>query len=315
MVLGDILTPNIAEKKPIFILPIAFLYSTIGIFLALWIFPSHAALVAVFLTTFACMPLMLNIIEFEKTKEESTRNYLKRFILFFSLSKDGFLNKNLNVFRGIKTNQSNDKLLPFFIFLFIGMTLAFTMWFVVLPQDLMTNLFYVQINTIKQINLGISGNTIQISGAAVGGFFTRILANNLKVLIFCVLFSFIFGAGAIFILTWNSSVIGVAIGDSIRSGLAHFSNATGSSGFLTYTSVISTSLLRYLIHGIPEILAYFVGGLAGGLISVAVIKRSWNSKKFSSTLYNIVGLITIAIILLVVSAVIEITISPWIKVR
>ena len=130
-----------------------------------------------------------------------------------------------------------------------------------------------------------------------------------------MLFSFIFGAGAIFILTWNASVIGVAMGDSIRSGLAHFAQASGSSAFLSYTSVISSSLLRYLIHGVPEIIGYFVGGLAGGIISVAIVQKSWNSRKFNTTMHNVLGLIALAIGLLVISAIIEVTISPLIKVH
>jgi len=155
MVLGDLLSPDIAERKPIYILPIAFLYSTIGIFLALWIFPSHAALVAVFLTTFACMPLMLNVIKFEKDKEEGTRDYLRRLVFFFNPNREALKIKNL-----IKMQTSQDMLLPFFTFLFLGMALAFTLWFVVMPQDILTNLFYVQINTIKQINIGVSGGMI-----------------------------------------------------------------------------------------------------------------------------------------------------------
>ena len=32
-------------------------------------------------------------------------------------------------------------------------------------------------------------------------------------------------------------------------------------------------MTRYMTHGIFEILAYFIGGLAGGLISVAIIRH------------------------------------------
>ena len=165
MVLGDLLSPDLAERKPIYILPIAFLYATIGVFLALWIFPSHAALVAVFLTTFACMPLMLNVIGFEKNKEEGTRDYLKRLVFFFNPKGQSIKIRNI-----LKVKSSEDKLLPFFVFLFIGMALAFTLWFVVMPQDILTNLFYVQVNTIKQINLGVSGSSI-LGGTTMGGFF------------------------------------------------------------------------------------------------------------------------------------------------
>ena len=103
-----------------------------------------------------------------------------------------------------------------------------------------------------------------VTGSAVGlsdiSLFTLIFFSNLKVLVFCILFAVLYGVGAIFILTWNASVIGTAIGNFIRLRLAESSN---------YFYVASLGLLRYMIHGIPEILAYFIAGLAGGIISMA----------------------------------------------
>jgi uncharacterized membrane protein SpoIIM required for sporulation len=52
----------------------------------------------------------------------------------------------------------------------------------------------------------------------------------------------IFGAGAIFILAWNASVIAAAIGIFANSDL----------------SKLPMGVMRYMIHGIPEIGAYFI---------------------------------------------------------
>ena len=46
-----------------------------------------------------------------------------------------------------------------------------------------------------------------------------IFTNNMYVLIFTLVFSLIFGAGVIFILAWNASVIGAAIGIFTNSSL------------------------------------------------------------------------------------------------
>lgn len=299
MVLEDLLPIGQAEKQPWFVFPVTFLYATVAIFLAQWIFPSQAAIVAVFLATIACLPLMINVIGFEKEKEEHERDYLRE-VLFSTFGKG----------RGARPISSREKILPFFIFLFLGLAVAFSFWFVVLPKDIVTNLFYLQMNTIKEINLGFSGNT-----SVIGYFFTKILMNNLKVLAFCVLFSIIYGAGAIFILVWNASVIGTAIGDSIRNAITSYAKITGFSSLAGYSSAISASLLRYLLHGVPEILAYFVGALAGGFISVAVVKHEWGSEKFENTTYNAMGLIVIAVLILILAAMIEVTISPMISVR
>ncbi len=294
MVLEDIIPAKQAEKKPWEMLPIAFLYSTVAIFLALWIFPSHAAIVAVFLTTIACMPLMLGVLGVEKQKEEHTRDYIKQ--LIFSMFH--------------KSKLTKDKLLTFFVFLFLGLALSFTFWFIVLPADLANNLFYIQLNTIRDINLSLSGSSI-----AIQSYFVKILANNIKVLAFTVLFSFIYGAGAIFILAWNASVIGVAMGNSARNALSHYATNVGVPGVVGYSSAISTSLARYLVHGVPEILAYFIGALAGGLISIAIIEKEYDSAKFKETVYHVTGLIILAAAILVIAGLIEVSISPMIMVR
>ncbi|HIH14140.1 MAG TPA: stage II sporulation protein M [Nanoarchaeota archaeon] len=298
MVLEDLVPAIQAEQKPWFIFPITFLYASIAIFLAQWIFPSQAAIVAVFLATLASMPLMISIIGFEKEKEERDKNYLQEVVFSF-----------FGKIAAIKSSSS-EKLLPFFIFMFLGFSVAFSFWFVVLPKDTVINLFYLQMNTIKEINTGFSGNI-----SAIGFFFTRILLNNLKVLAFCVLFSIIYGAGAIFILVWNASVIGTAIGDSIKTAITGYAKVTGFTTFAGYSSAISTGMFRYMLHGIPEILAYFVGALAGGFISVAVVKHEFGSEKFENTIYNAMGLIVIAILILVLAAMLEVTISPMISAR
>jgi uncharacterized membrane protein SpoIIM required for sporulation len=289
MVLEDLIHAKFAEQQPLLVLPLAFLYTSVALFVALWIFPSSAAIVAVFLMTIAAMPLFLDIVVFEKQKEEGSRSYFRDILKFGKANKE--------------------KLLPFFIYLFLGMALAIATWFVVLPSNMLNDLFHVQLNTIKEINLSLS------SGSAVfSSFFSAILANNLKVLAFSVLFSFIYGAGAMFILAWNASVIGVAIGDAIRSSLAAASKITGGAiGFVSYSSAVSVGLLRYLVHGIPEILAYFIGALAGGMLSIAIAHQEFSTDKFRKTSMDVACLVGLAALLLIVSALIEVSISPLIR--
>lgn len=289
MVLEDLIRAKFAEQRPLLVLPLAFLYASIALFIALWIFPSSAAMVAVFLMTIAAMPLFLDIVVFEKQKEERTGNYFK------DLFKFGKANK--------------EKLLPFCIYLFLGMSLAIAMWFIALPSSMLNDLFHIQLNTIKEINLSLSSG-----GAVFSSFFSAILANNLKVLAFSILFSFIYGAGAMFILAWNASVIGVAIGDAIRSSLAAASKVTGGAiGFVNYSSAVSVGLFRYLIHGVPEILAYFIGALAGGMLSIAIAHQEFNTDKFRTTSKNVMLLVGFAALLLILAALIEVTISPLIR--
>jgi uncharacterized membrane protein SpoIIM required for sporulation len=129
--------------------------------------------------------------------------------------------------------------------------------------------------------------------------------------VFCILFSFIYGSGAIFILAWNASVIGTAIGNFVRTGLAASAAAIGAGfGITHYLQVISLGLFKYSIHGIPEILAYFTAGLAGGIISVAVIRHDMKTRKFEHILLDSADLLIISIVLLVVAAFLEVYVTP-----
>ena len=151
------------------------------------------------------------------------------------------------------------KALKVFIYLFMGFVLAMAMWYVFLPSEIVYDLFSSQIATIKAINTGTATGSV-----TSWNFLSAIVMNNLKVLILCVLFSFFYGAGAIFILTWNASVISAAMGTFVRTNLASYAEVAGLFKIAGYFHIFSLGILRYMTHGVFEILAYFIGGLAGG---------------------------------------------------
>ena len=80
-------------------------------------------------------------------------------------------------------------------------------------------MFNVQLETIRSINAGAVGLSVG------SDFVMQIFSNNVRVMVFCILFAFLFGAGAIFILTWNASVIAAAIGSFIRNNLEVYTQA------------------------------------------------------------------------------------------
>jgi len=192
-----------------------------------------------------------------------------------------------------------------FVFLFTGILFSYTLWYVFLPVDSVHNLFSVQIDTIKSINTNV------VTGASSNySFFLKIFTNNIKVLMFCILFAFFYGAGAIFILTWNASVIAVAAGTFFRNHISAYAETAGLHKLAGYFHIFSLSFLRYMIHGFPEIIAYFVGGLAGGIISVAVIKHDFRSKNFEKILLDSADLILVALAFLIIGAALEVYITP-----
>lgn len=272
MVIESLMNPFSAERKPWLMLIIGFVYSSIALFLALWIFRDHADLVMVFFTVMACMP-------------------------FFYFTVKNEEKKSVTISSERKLLKAHSTALASLIYLFLGIVISFTLWYVAFPPVLTQSLFAIQTKTILSINNHVSGTFSQ----PMNSFF-RIFFNNVKVLTFCILFAFIYGLGAVFILTWNASVIAVAIGNFIKSHLSTHSGA--------YLQAFSLGLTRYLIHGIPEIAAYFIGGLAGGVVSVAAIKYSIGTKKFEKTILDSSGLILLAICILVIAALIEVYITP-----
>lgn len=274
MVIESLVNPFKAERDPWEMFFVGMFYSSIAVLLSLWIFKPHASLVAVFLTVIACVPIIYGTMKLEEEKD-------------LEIEDEKILIKE------------HGRALSFFIFMFLGITLSFTLWYIFLPADLTHTLFSVQTKTISDINT-------QITGQGINQFtlFSKIFLNNLKVLIFCLIFAFIYGFGAIFILTWNASVIGTAIGNFVRSNLSN------TAHFAHYFEITSLGILRYLIHGIPEILAYFTAGLSAGIISIAIIKHDYKSKKFQHVLLDSADLLLLSLIILLIAALIETFVTP-----
>lgn len=291
MVLESLITAQMAEKKPIKMLPLSILYSSVGVLLALWIFPgNNLALIA--FTVIAMIPLMVSIMRFEEEKEETQ----------FELRSNGPYRKKLSVreSKELIPLSAHKHIFPFFLYIFIGLVISFAVWFMALPHDTVARLFSSQISTISQVATSITGH-------AISGDLTliKIFLNNLRVLAFALVFSLLYGAGAIFIITWNASLVGVTIANSVRTVVAAGSTAG-------YFGAFSLGMAKYLTHGIPEILAYFIAALAGGIISVALVKKQFGTPKFTHALLDAFTLITISVFILLVAAAIEITISPLI---
>jgi uncharacterized membrane protein SpoIIM required for sporulation len=189
-----------------------------------------------------------------------------------------------------------------FMFLFFGFIVAFSFWNIILQNP---NLLNFQIETYCNINspgsmeecvaqYSFSGNSVSENTLSNGSRLLSIIGNNFGVMIFTLIFSLIFGAGAIFVLAWNASVISAAIGIFVNYNVYE----------------IPVGILRYMIHGFPEIAAYFIVALAGGMLGVEVIKNGFGSKKFTKVLANVIFLILISIVVLVFAAFVEVYLTP-----
>ena len=272
MVLESLLSVSKAEKKPWETFFLGILYASFGILLSLWIFKSEASMIMVLLTVVATIPLIYKTFKYEEKKDTIIKD--ERSLI-----------------------REHGKALKFLMYLFFGFIVAYSIWFVFLPTNITETLFRVQLTTINQINSRISG-----TASLTEGILFQIFSNNLKVLMFTILFAFFYGAGTIFILTWNATVIAAAIGNFARTKFAET--------FGSYFAIIPVAVARYMTHGFFEILAYFIGGLAGGIISVAIINHDIESESFRRIVKDSFALILLSLAMLILAALIEVFITP-----
>lgn len=279
-----LINPSKAEKNPWEMFFIGAFYALLSLILVKWTFSGDPVLSkysGILVVTF-CVMFSLPFIYFAIKNEEE---------------------KDLQEKKFTKLLKEHGKALIYFMFLFMGFIVAFSFWYIVFEDG--NQNFRAQIETFCIINKpAYYDNCIAEYGvrsvSKSTGFLTakekivNIFANNVYVLIFTLVFSLIFGAGAIFILAWNATVISAAIGIFSKSEIIN----------------LPLGLVRYMIHGVPEVGAYFAGALAGGIVSIAVIKHDIHSEKFWVILQDSLNLIILSVILLFLAALIEVFITP-----
>ena len=190
--------------------------------------------------------------------------------------------------------KQHSKLILFLLFLFIGFVISYAFWTFILPSDRVVQLFSLQSSVVEGIRTMASTGNMASSGP-----FSIILFNNLRVVLLSIIFALFFGAGAFFLLAWNASVMGFVIGELSKNTL----------GVIAFPIAFT----KYFIHGIPEMLPYLVGALAGGIIYVAVFRGDFfKTGRVKRIIIDTVILIIISIVLLIFAALIEVYISPYI---
>mgnify|MGYP001584509625 CR=1 FL=1 len=282
-----LISPRRAEKNPFSLFFVGMLYSSLSLFLVSVLARSdavmakHASMLLISFTTIFSIPFIHSLIRSAEIRGVSEKKISRIF-------------------------SSHSRALLSLLFLFLGFLVAFSLWYIILPDNSVVINFSSQIEKFCSINsasmqeclkeYGISSEFLKntLTGRVVGmGDVSAIFVNNLYVMLFTLIFSLAFGAGAIFILAWNASVIAAAIGMLARANIADF--------FMPF--------LMYMFHGVPEIMAYLVIALAGGILSTALIRQDF--KHFSRKLVvNILLLVVIAIMLLLLAAFMEVYITP-----
>ena len=287
LVLESLLTGKEALKHPFFMLVVSFFICSVSLWAAFLSFPKSSSILAIAFVTIALVPLFHWVFVNEEEKEAERPGFAAL-----------FLARHFNVVK-------------VYAFFFIGLILAYAFWYSVVSPEVRLVMFAEQESALA----GIEGLRESLAGdASLAGLFSFsgipcesepfcwfnvIFVNNaFFVLMPALFFSFVFGAGAVFLIGWNASVLGVLIGKD-------FVQYAASHGGITALGVALQRFLGILPHGLFESLGYFVGAIAGGIIGAAVSKKRHRRGETWTITKDVTVLLLYAFGLILIGAIIE----------
>lgn len=268
MVLDFLVSPKMAKRDPWALAIAAFIFVSFGVLVEMFL-PIRGSIII--FSMVPAIPLIWTLLLKESIEEEE--------------QVEGW-----RLGRGKpKLFTSHLDLWEIFAFFFLGATIAYIFWFAVLPTE---NSHVIFRDQLKEVDL-IRGSAIQgkITDAINAKQFWFLFNHNFQVLSLMFLFSVIYGIGSIYLLLWNASIIGVVIGSKVHS--------LGIAGAVV-------GFFSLLPHGIFELGAYFLASIAGGLLSVEIMRRGISKPILAQHVFLDVAILTLlSLFLLGIGAAIE----------
>ena len=299
MVLESIVDPLKVRAKPSLMFFDSILLSSIALWASFLVFPQSVSLLSVAFIVIATMPVIHRVFVLEEAEDMEKPP-----------SASDFISRHFDV-------------ISIYVWFFIGLVVSYSFWYVALPaadspfclgESCITipgrsNAFDQQEKTLE----GIATLSESLSGKVTGVpntqgdfwvYFTTIFSNNTLVLLLAVAFSFVYGAGALFLITWNASVIAVKLGQGAIALLSHYSYLGPFSIIAAYLHGLFNAL-GFVPHGVFELPGFFVGAIAGGIISVVVTKKGYKKNELNVVAKDAFAMLALAIVLVFLGAVIE----------
>lgn len=247
MVLEHLFPDKLWEKHFSYAALLGFFYAIISILIASAVFGGNTGIVSVMFVTLFLLPSLKQVFKEEELIEEQEKRFsIKRLLL------DN--RKALRIYGGV----------------FVGVFFAYLCATFLLPQWGISVINLVR----EQLFLDPA-----VAGRATGAvsMFARILANNWLVLLIAFVFALIWSDGALFFVSWNASAWGAIF------------------GFRAYTAALAMNASPWLVlgqelgivvwHTAIEGSAYILAAVAGSVISVEVMKKSDELKRFVSSAF------------------------------
>ena len=254
MVIESLIKPKQLEEKPILGLVFSLVLTIVCILITAIFFRFNASLTAIMLITVGSVPLLKTVLDIEEKKTLRT-NTLKNLIL------------------------RNKKVFMIYSIFFLGLVIGYFLLYLLLPVNITTDVFSAQVGVFGRVNIeGLHLNSFDWK------LLDSILRNNVGVILLCILLSFLYGAGAILVLTWNASIVGT---------------------FLAGMGKIPLTI-AFMPHTILEFVSYFLAAVSGGLIAVVLEKHRFGSRAFNKIILDATILLILSFVIIIVAAFIEV---------
>ncbi len=273
MVLEAIIDPDRASANPWAVAILSFVFVTVAVFSAGYLIKESTSMLIVALVAIPSVTLLTSIFD-----KETSYDYN---------NKKGTLTRYLPV------------VMVLFAY-FVGVMAAFTFYFIVMPSSETAVLFSQQSAELGKISSAVSGHAVQtLYLGDIAGAFEFIFTNNLKVFLILLVGSLLYGAGTVFIIDWNASILGVFLGNMacelVRNDPAKF----------TIWSGLGSGVLNLLPHGTFELLAYLCVAIAGGILSASLLHKKYRDPEFLVIIYDVTKLAAWGLLFLAAGAFIE----------
>lgn len=247
--LESILNPKEARNNLAEVFAVTVVFGIVAVIFSYYLFPEYASVLICAEITILFSPFFQRLFASEEAMEEfAMKHHIKKSLF-----------------------QRHSPVLKIYMVFFIALILFMSLLYVFLPQDVGSQLFQKQESEVERLSgMSISGRATSPAGAE------KIFFNNIFVLVLAFITSLIYGTGAVFIISWNASVIGVYAGVFIN-----YLEINGMSSSMAFMYGFPNAILAITMHGIPEIFGYFFAGLAGGILSAGLIKEKLRSPEMN----------------------------------
>jgi hypothetical protein len=203
------------------------------------------------------------------------------------------------------------KLLIILVYFFIGLFIAYSAFYFFSTEPVREAIFLIQneeMEGISYLRSSLTGEISAIDSSTQAGFgkvFSLILKNNIGVAFRALLLSLFYGAGALFLIAWNASILATVISAEIFSSIVISGYGLGLlSPFIGLFNALF-NLIGYIPHGLPEILTYFLISFAGAMIARDLNKGIFSTEYKFRVLLDFLLMVGLALLLLVLGALIE----------